>query len=86
MVLVNVQVQVENNTAEDLQFEFHTPDVGKIGGRMPETMESTGGHGNFLVSRFSVVAVQEYIWYVCITFVYICFYRLTPIQMESRVK
>ena len=40
MVLVNVQVEVENSTAEDLQVEYQTPDVGKISRRMPETIES----------------------------------------------
>ena len=32
MVLVNVQVQMENNTAEDLQVEYQTLDVGKLKG------------------------------------------------------
>ena len=67
MDLVNVQVQVENNTAEDLQVEFQTPDVGKIGGKLPMLIETTGGRGNFLVSQFSIVTIQEYILctYIC---------------------
>ena len=49
LVSVNVQVQAENNTSEDLLVENQTPDVGKVSSRMPETLESAGGRGNFQV-------------------------------------
>ena len=60
MVYVNVQVRVENNYTEDIVVVSQAPEVGNATQKLPDSIQSGGGRGTFLVSMHIAVTLILY--------------------------